>query len=105
MSTYNMIAFQGRRSEESERILASIRGREWGLMLLDEVHVVPAAMFRKVVSITKAHCKLGLTATLVREDERRLVLAVQIPADLQRRHALGTVHEDDSRLHRAVKLQ
>ena len=70
VSTYNMIAFQGRRSEESERILASIRGREWGLMLLDEVHVVPAAMFRKVVSITKAHCKLGLTATLVREDER-----------------------------------
>ena len=70
VSTYNMIAFSGKRSEESERILASIRGREWGLMLLDEVHVVPAAMFRKVVSITKAHCKLGLTATLVREDER-----------------------------------
>lgn len=70
VSTYNMIAFNGRRSEESERILESIRSREWGLMLLDEVHVVPAAMFRKVVGITKAHCKLGLTATLVREDER-----------------------------------
>lgn len=70
VSTYNMIAFKGHRSEESERILAAIRGREWGLMLLDEVHVVPAAMFRKVVGITKAHCKLGLTATLVREDER-----------------------------------
>lgn len=70
VSTYNMIAFKGHRSEESERILASIRGREWGLMLLDEVHVVPAAMFRKVVGITKAHAKLGLTATLVREDER-----------------------------------
>lgn len=27
-------------------------------------------MFRKVISITKSHCKLGLTATLVREDER-----------------------------------
>ena len=39
-------------------------------MLLDEVHVVPAAMFRKVIGITKAHCKLGLTATLVREDEK-----------------------------------
>jgi DNA excision repair protein ERCC-3 len=70
VSTYNMIAFNGRRSEESERILASIRSREWGLMLLDEVHVVPAAMFRKVVGITKAHAKLGLTATLVREDDR-----------------------------------
>ena len=70
VTTYNMIAFNGRRSEESERILASIRSREWGLMLLDEVHVVPAAMFRKVVGITKAHAKLGLTATLVREDDR-----------------------------------
>ena len=27
-------------------------------------------MFRKVISITHSHCKLGLTATLVREDER-----------------------------------
>ncbi|KAG5017577.1 hypothetical protein JHK85_023713 [Glycine max] len=36
----------------------------------DTVHVVPALMFRKVNSITKSHCKIGLTATLVREDER-----------------------------------
>ncbi|GJY37494.1 DNA repair helicase XPB1 [Tanacetum coccineum] len=36
----------------------------------DVVHVLPAHMFRKVISITKSHCKLGLTATLVREDER-----------------------------------
>ena len=33
-------------------------------------HVVPAHMFHKVISITKSNCKLGLTATLVREDER-----------------------------------
>lgn len=26
-----------------------------------QVHVVPAHMFRKVISITKSHCKLGLT--------------------------------------------
>lgn len=32
--------------------------------------MVPAQMFRKVISITKSHCKLGLTATLVREDEK-----------------------------------
>ena len=36
---------------------------------MDEVHIVPAHMFRKVISITKSHCKLGLTATFVREDE------------------------------------
>jgi DNA excision repair protein ERCC-3 len=95
------------------RLLSS---REWGLLVLDEVHVVPARMFRQVsvrhgsqlgccakvwrssalqrcsgvvvvrascalhslhillvpvqvIAIVKAHCKLGLTATLVREDE------------------------------------
>lgn len=32
--------------------------------------MVPAAMFRKVVGIVHAHTKLGLTATLVREDDR-----------------------------------
>lgn len=70
VTTYNMIAFGGKRSEDSEKIIEEIRNREWGLLLMDEVHVVPAAMFRKVISITKSHCKLGLTATLVREDER-----------------------------------
>lgn len=29
-----------------------------------------AASFQKVVSTVKAHCKLGLTATLVREDDK-----------------------------------
>ena len=70
ITTYNMVSAGGKRSEESQRALTELRGREWGLMLLDEVHVVPAAMFRKVIGITKAHCKLGLTATLVREDEK-----------------------------------
>ncbi|GMJ03814.1 homolog of xeroderma pigmentosum complementation group B 1 [Hibiscus trionum] len=70
VTTYNMVAFGGKRSEESENIIEEIRNREWGLLLMDEVHVVPAHMFRKVISITKSHCKLGLTATLVREDER-----------------------------------
>ena len=48
--------------------MAEIMGREWGLLVMDEVHVVPAQMFRRVIGIVKAHCKLGLTATLVRED-------------------------------------
>jgi DNA excision repair protein ERCC-3 len=68
ITTYTMVAFGGRRSSESERLLQQIREREWGLMILDEVHVVPANMFRKVLGIVKAHSKLGLTATLVRED-------------------------------------
>ncbi|CAI5511959.1 unnamed protein product [Closterium sp. Naga37s-1] len=69
VTTFNMIAFGGKRSAESNKIIEAIRSREWGLLLMDEVHVVPAQMFRKVIGITKSHCKLGLTATLVREDE------------------------------------
>ena len=69
-TTYNMIAYGGNRSDESQRIIDLIRTREWGLMVMDEVHVVPSATFRRVVSVTPAHCRLGLTATLVREDER-----------------------------------
>jgi DNA excision repair protein ERCC-3 len=41
-----------------------------GLMLLDEVHTIPAERFRKVLTIVRAHTKLGLTATLVREDDK-----------------------------------
>eukprot|EP00958_Prasinococcus_capsulatus_P016923 scaffold1899_cov372-Prasinococcus_capsulatus_cf.AAC.7 len=70
VTTYNMIAFNGHRSDLANEILEEIKSREWGLLLMDEVHVVPAHMFRKVISLTKSHCKLGLTATLVREDER-----------------------------------
>lgn len=39
-------------------------------MLLDEVHTIPAKMFRRVLTLVQAHCKLGLTATLVREDDK-----------------------------------
>lgn len=69
ITTYTMVAYSGKRSVESEKIMDEIMSREWGLILLDEVHVVPAQMFRKVLGIVKAHCKLGLTATLVREDQ------------------------------------
>lgn len=38
--------------------------------VLDEVHMAPARCFRTVMDNIKAHCKLGLTATLVREDDK-----------------------------------
>lgn len=34
------------------------------------MHVVPANVFRKVIGVIKAHCKPGLTATLLREYEK-----------------------------------
>ena len=51
------------------KVMDDIQRREWGLLLLDEVHVVPANTFRRVIDLIKVHAKLGLTATLVREDE------------------------------------
>lgn len=65
-----MIAFSGKRSYEAERLMQWIKGQEWGLMVLDEVHTIPAKMFRRVLTMVQAHCKLGLTATLVREDNK-----------------------------------
>eukprot|EP00753_Platysulcus_tardus_P018963 PLAT7035.7.p1 GENE.PLAT7035.7~~PLAT7035.7.p1 ORF type:complete len:601 (+),score=254.89 PLAT7035.7:613-2415(+) len=69
ITTYSMIAHTGRRTEETKRIMDLLSRKEWGLLLMDEVHVVPAKMFRTVITRTSSHCKLGLTATLVREDE------------------------------------
>ncbi|KAJ2888015.1 DNA repair helicase RAD25 [Coemansia asiatica] len=70
ISTFTMVANEGKRSYATEKMMKFITEREWGMLLLDEVHVVPANMFRKVVSNIAAHSKLGLTATLVREDEK-----------------------------------
>nr|CDS33055.1 rad25:xp B DNA repair helicase [Hymenolepis microstoma] len=70
ISTYSMIAFSGKRSYEADRLMQWIKGQEWGLMVLDEVHTIPAKMFRRVLTMVQAHCKLGLTATLVREDNK-----------------------------------
>jgi DNA excision repair protein ERCC-3 len=70
ISTYTMIAHTGKRAHETAQMLEFINGVDWGLMILDEVHVVPANVFRRVLTTVAAHTKLGLTATLVREDDK-----------------------------------
>jgi DNA excision repair protein ERCC-3 len=45
------------------------RREKWGLIIYDEVHLLPAPVFRVVAEI-QAVKRLGLTATLVREDGR-----------------------------------
>ncbi|XP_036740010.1 general transcription and DNA repair factor IIH helicase subunit XPB isoform X2 [Manis pentadactyla] len=70
ISTYSMLGHTTRRSWEAERVMEWLKTQEWGLMILDEVHTIPAKMFRRVLTIVQAHCKLGLTATLVREDDK-----------------------------------
>ncbi|KAL2693874.1 transcription factor TFIIH complex ERCC-3 subunit [[Neocosmospora] mangrovei] len=70
VTTYAMVTQSRARSYDAEKMMRFLTGREWGLMLLDEVHVVPANIFRKVTSSIKTHSKLGLTATLLREDDK-----------------------------------
>mmetsp|Transcript_37513 Transcript_37513/g.48539 ORF Transcript_37513/g.48539 Transcript_37513/m.48539 type:complete len:514 (-) Transcript_37513:922-2463(-) len=68
ITTYSMLA-ASRRSDANELIVSKLKNIEWGLMILDEVHVVPANTFRRVIGTCRSHCKIGLTATLVREDD------------------------------------
>ncbi|GAA0946409.1 DNA repair helicase XPB [Nonomuraea longicatena] len=43
--------------------------RDWGLIVYDEVHLLPAPIFRMTADL-QARRRVGLTATLVREDGR-----------------------------------
>ncbi|KAH7396355.1 P-loop containing nucleoside triphosphate hydrolase protein [Pyrenochaeta sp. MPI-SDFR-AT-0127] len=70
ISTYSMISNARKRSYDAEKVMQFIRSREWGLLIADEVHVVPANIFKKVTYEIASHAKLGLTATLLREDDK-----------------------------------
>ena len=47
--------------------LSLLDARDWGLIVYDEVHLLPAPVFRMTADL-QARRRLGLTATLVRED-------------------------------------
>lgn len=70
VTTYHMLAASGKRAYDTDKALNFIKEREWGLLIADEVHIIPAAMFKKVTYAVASHCKLGLTATLLREDDK-----------------------------------
>jgi len=70
ITTFNMITHTQKRSWEAEQTMKWIQEQEWGIMVLDEVHTIPAKMFRRVLTQVQSHTKLGLTATLVREDDK-----------------------------------
>ncbi len=68
VSTYQILTY--RPSEDSEFPHFSLfTGQDWGLIIYDEVHLLPAPVFRITAEI-QARRRLGLTATLVREDGR-----------------------------------
>ncbi|KAK4697000.1 DNA excision repair protein ERCC-3, partial [Lecanoromycetidae sp. Uapishka_2] len=70
VSTYSMVTQVGKRSHDSQKMMKFMQDNEWGLMILDEVHVVPANVFKSVTHSIQTHTKLGLTATLLREDDK-----------------------------------
>lgn len=65
ITTYQKVAAK-KRSGEREH-LRRLTGHPWGIVVYDEVHMLPAPLFRLAADLQGAR-RLGLTATLVRED-------------------------------------
>jgi DNA excision repair protein ERCC-3 len=68
LSTYQMLTYRPEKDGDLPH-LRLFTEREWGLIIYDEVHTLPAPVFRATAAI-QARRRLGLTATLVREDGR-----------------------------------
>ncbi len=68
ISTYQILTHRKSKEEEFSH-LGLFQGRDWGLIVYDEVHVLPAPVFQITAEI-QSRRRLGLTATLVREDGR-----------------------------------
>jgi DNA excision repair protein ERCC-3 len=68
LATYQILTWRANREEEFPH-LELFRARSWGLIIYDEVHLLPAPVFRATAEL-QARRRLGLTATLVREDGR-----------------------------------
>lgn len=66
VSTYQILTHRDRSSEDFKH-MRLFGERDWGLIIYDEVHLLPAPVFRATADI-QATRRLGLTATLVRED-------------------------------------
>lgn len=68
LATYQILTWRPDRNSDFPHF-ELLRKEPWGLIVCDEVHLLPAPVFR-VVAELQAVRRLGLTATLVREDER-----------------------------------
>ncbi len=76
VSTYQILTYRragGENGENPEQEyfphFSLFTSYDWGLIIYDEVHLLPAPVFRVTAEI-QARRRLGLTATLVREDGR-----------------------------------
>ena len=68
IATYQILTWRRRKVDPFVHFEIFERG-DWGLIVYDEVHLLPAPVFRATAAI-QARRRLGLTATLVREDGR-----------------------------------
>ncbi|SDI53266.1 DNA excision repair protein ERCC-3 [Actinokineospora alba] len=66
IATYQVVT---RKTRGEYRHLELFDSRDWGLVVYDEVHLLPAPVFRMTADL-QSRRRLGLTATLVREDGR-----------------------------------
>jgi DNA excision repair protein ERCC-3 len=68
LATYQVLTY--RKAKDSPFVHFSLFDEgNWGLIVYDEVHLLPAPVFRATAAL-QARRRLGLTATLVREDAR-----------------------------------
>lgn len=68
ISTYQMLtANKGKKQNSGTDHLLALSREDWGFVICDEVHLLPAPLFQLVANIQSCR-RLGLTATLVRED-------------------------------------
>jgi DNA excision repair protein ERCC-3 len=68
VATYQIITHRPDKKEDFPHFKL-FNERDWGLIIYDEVHLLPAPVFRVTAHI-QARRRLGLTATLIREDGR-----------------------------------
>ncbi|MGO9918109.1 MAG: DNA repair helicase XPB [Isosphaeraceae bacterium] len=68
LATYQIVTYRPKKDGEFPHFQLFDK-RDWGLIIYDEVHLLPAPVFRITADI-QARRRLGLTATLVREDHR-----------------------------------
>ncbi len=68
VATYQVLTWRRSRNADYEH-LHLFRDHDWGLLVYDEVHLLPAPVFGATAELQGTR-RLGLTATLVREDGR-----------------------------------
>ncbi|GAA4870974.1 helicase-associated domain-containing protein [Paenibacillus vulneris] len=68
IATYQILTYRKSKNDLFKH-MDLFNKRDWGLIVYDEVHLLPAPVFRVTADI-QATRRLGLTATLVREDGR-----------------------------------